>query len=176
MMPAGRYARPMDRKRCSHDKDNIMPSRPGYPTVTPYLVCNDAASAIAWYGRHMDARERLRLLMKDGRTAHAELEIGDSVIMMADEFPEWNIVSPKTLEGTPVSLSVYVDDVDTAFAAMLADGATELDPVANQFHGDRAGKLADPFGHHWHVGTNIRSMTPEEIQQAFEAMIAKSEQ
>lgn len=148
-----------------------MPPRPGYATVTPYLVCKDADAAIRWYTRHLGAIERYRLNMDGDKIAHAELEVGDSVIMLADEFPEMNIVGPETLGGSTVSLNVYVDDVDTVFAAMLTDGATELQPVSDQFHGDRAGKLGDPFGHIWHIGTNVENPDPDEIRKRFAEMM-----
>lgn len=148
-----------------------MPPRPGYATVTPYLVCNDADTAIKWYGKHFSATERYRLNMDDGKIAHAELDVGGSVIMLADEFPEMNIVGPEALGGSPVSLNIYVNDVDATFAAMLADGATELQPVKDQFHGDRAGKLRDPFGHIWHVGTNVEDPDPDEVKKRFAEMM-----
>lgn len=148
-----------------------MPPRPGYSSVTPYLICGDADAAITWYAKHLGAVERYRLDMDDGKIAHAELAVGESVIMLADEFPDMNIVGPAALGGSPVSFNVYVDNVDAAFAAMLADGATELQPVTDQFHGDRAGKLADPFGHIWHVGTNMENPAPDEIRKRFDEMM-----
>lgn len=149
-----------------------MPPRPGYAAITPYLVCKDADAAIKWYTKHLGAIERYRLNMDGGTIAHAELEIGDSVIMLADEFPDMNIVGPDTLGGSPVSLNIYVDDVDAIFAAMLADGATELQAVTDQFHGDRSGKLRDPSGHLWHVGTNLENPATEEIEKRFANMMS----
>ncbi len=148
-----------------------MTPRPGYHTITPYLVCRNASDAMDFYAKHFGAQERYRLTMPNGAIAHAEMSLGDSVVMIADEFPAMGIVSPASLGGSPVSLSVYVDDVDTTFAAILAAGGEELQPVADQFHGDRSGKLKDPFGHVWHVGSNKEDVSPDEIKRRFKAMM-----
>ena len=148
-----------------------MTARPGYATVNAYLVCDPASNAIAWYVKHLGAIERYRLAMPDGKIAHAEVEIGDTVIMIADAFPEMGINAPDKASGSPVGLTVYVDDVDLTFAAMLADGAKELFEVKDQFHGDRSGKLADPFGHVWYVSTNQKALSADEIVASFKAMM-----
>ncbi len=148
-----------------------MPIRPGYAAVTPYLVCDPAADAIAWYGRHLGAVERYRLPMPDGKISHAEIAIGGMVVMISDAFAEMGIVGPGALGGSPVALSVYVDDADATFAAMLADGAEQLFAVTDQFHGDRSGKLRDPFGHLWFIATNTKAMGPDEIVSGFKAMM-----
>ena len=144
-----------------------MTPRPGYAAVTPHLVCQDADKAIAWYVKHLGAVERYRLPLPNGQLAHAEITIGDAVLMLSDPFAEMGIVGPDTLGGSPVSLAVYVDDVDAVFAAMLADGAEQLFEVKDQFHGDRSGKLRDPFGHIWFVSTNLEALEPDEIVARF---------
>lgn len=146
-----------------------MSARPGYSVVTPYLVCADADAAIAWYGKHLDAKERYRLTMPDGAIVHAEIAIGDMVLMLSDPFPGMGIVAPDGKTSPPVGLSVYVDDVDNVFAGMLADGAAQLFEVKDQFHGDRSGKLRDPFGHVWFVCTNNEPLDPDEIVARFKA-------
>ena len=148
-----------------------MTPRPGYATLNPYLVCADASAAMDWYATHLGAGERCRLPMPDGRIAYAELDIGGSVLMISDAFPDIGIVSPDALGGSPVSLTVYVDDADAVFAAMLADGAQSLNEIADQFHGDRAGKLRDPFGHIWFISTNVKPLEPAEIVDGFKAMM-----
>ncbi|MEP3280540.1 MAG: VOC family protein [Stappiaceae bacterium] len=151
-----------------------MTSRPGYHTITPYLVCKSAAEAMEFYAEHLEATERYRLLMPGGSIAHAEMALGDSVLMIADEFPDMGIKSPSSLGGSPVSLSVYVEDVDATFTAMIAAGSEELQAVTDQFHGDRSGKLKDPFGHIWHVGTNKEDLSVDEIKRRFNATMSPS--
>ena len=148
-----------------------MTQRPGYAAITPYLVCRDAHAAILYYGKHFGAIERYRLPLPDGALAHAEIEINGMVLMIADEVEAWNIVSPLTLGGSPVSLNIYVDDCDAVFAALLADGAKQLSPVEDQFHGDRSGKLRDPFGHIWHIATNNENLGSDEVVARFAKMI-----
>ena len=148
-----------------------MTIRPGYAAVTPYLVCDPAPDAIAWYAKHLGAAERYRLPMPDGKISHAEIAIGGMVVMVSDAFPDMGIVGPGALGGSPVSLSVYVEDADATFAAMLADGAQQLFAVADQFHGDRSGKLRDPFGHLWFISTNTRPLAPDAIVASFKAMM-----
>jgi PhnB protein len=147
----------------------------GYPRVTPYLIVNGAAAAIDFYKRAFDASERMRLTGPDGRIGHAELTIGDSMIMLADEHPAHGARAPTAFGGTPVSLHLYVEDVDATAARAAAAGAKTLRPVANQFYGDRSGTLEDPFGHHWHISTHIEDVPPEEIdRRAAQAMQAQS--
>ena len=129
----------------------------GLHAVTPYLCVDGAAAAIEWYGEHFDARVVMEpLVMDDGRIGHVELAIGDSVLLMADEFPEIGVRAPTSLGGTPVSLVVSVADADTTFAAAVAGGATSERPVSDQPYGGRAGWLIDPFGHRWNVSTTDR--------------------
>jgi len=142
-----------------------------YPRVTPYLIVDGAAAAIDFYTSVLGATERMRMPGPDGKLGHAEIQIGDSMIMLADENPEWGAQAPPTVGGTPVTLHTYVEDVDAVFAAALAAGAKELRPVENQFYGDRGGAFADPFGHHWHVATHVEDVPPEEMEKrAAEAM------
>ena len=142
----------------------VKPIPEGYHSVTPYLVVDDAKSAIDFYARAFGAKEKFRLPMGD-RIGHSELLIGDSHVMLADEFPEQGHRGPKALGGTPVSLMVYVDDVDTTFRKAIEAGATEKRPVENQFWGDRMGTLTDPFGHMWSLATTVEEVSSEEMQR-----------
>jgi PhnB protein len=141
----------------------VQPVPNGYHAVTPYLICSGAARAIEFYVRAFGAEELMRIPMGDDKLGHAEIRIGDSVIMLADEFPEMNARSPQSLGGTPVGLALYVPDVDAVFARAIAAGATVERPVTDQFYGDRAGGLIDPFGHKWHIATHVEDVAPEEI-------------
>ena len=136
----------------------------GYHSVTPYLVVDDAKAAIDFYKRAFGAQEKFRMEMGD-RIGHAEILIGDSHVMLADEFPEMGHRGPKALGGTPVSLMIYVDDVDKVFPEALAAGAKEQRPLVNQFYGDRSGTLLDPFGHQWTVSTHIEDVPEDEMQR-----------
>lgn len=142
----------------------------GYHTVTPYLAIKNAAMALEFYKQAFGAAETVKLMMPDGRLGHAEIRLGDSVIMMADEFPEYGGKSPETLGGSPVSVHLYVEDVDTFFKKALAAGAKERKPVLDQFYGDRSGQLEDPFGHVWCVATHKEDVSPEEMQKRVQAM------
>jgi PhnB protein len=143
----------------------------GYPQVSPYLCIDDANAAIQFYSKVFDATERMRMSTPDGKVAHAELQIGDSVIMLSDEFPEMDIRGPQALGGTPVTINVYVEDVDTVFNRAVDAGARALHPVEDQFYGDRSGQFEDPFGHRWSVSTNIEDVSPDEMaRRAAEAM------
>ncbi|MEU5920664.1 VOC family protein [Streptomyces sp. NPDC047141] len=149
----------------------VAPIPEGYPRVTPYLCVDGAAAAIDFYVAVFGATERMRMPAPDGTIGHAELELGNSLIMLADEFPGMNFRSPKAVGGTPVTLHVYVEDVDAVFADALARGARELSPVKNEFYGDRTGQFEDPFGHRWNLSTHVEDMTPEEMERrAVEAM------
>jgi PhnB protein len=141
----------------------VQPIPEGYPRVSPYLVIDGAAQAIDFYTQVLGATERMRMPGPDGKLGHAELEIGDSVIMLADEFPEQGALSPKTVGGTPVSLSMYVEDVDAVFDRAVQAGATALRPVQDQFYGDRLGAFEDPFGHRWSVATHVEDVPPDEM-------------
>jgi PhnB protein len=141
----------------------------GYPTLTPYLCVDGAAQAIEFYKDVFGATERMRMAGPDGRIGHAELDLGSSLIMLADEHPDMAFVSPRKLGGTPVTLSIYVEDVDATFERALQAGATTLRPVENQFYGDRSGQLEDPFGHRWSIATHVEDISPEEMARRAEA-------
>lgn len=143
----------------------IKPIPDDYPRVSPYLVVDGAAEAIDFYCRVLGATERMRMPGPGGRLMHAELQMGDSVLMLADEWPDMGARGPRTVGGTPVTLSVYVEDVDATFRRALDAGAIPLREVGDQFYGDRAGSFEDPFGHHWHVATHIEDVAPEEMQR-----------
>ena len=150
---------------------DVKPVPDGYPRVTPYLAVDGAADAIEFYGKVLGTRERMRMPGPDGKIGHAELELGDSVIMLADEFPDMGHRGPKSLGGTPVTISVYVEDVDDAFRRAIEEGAKELRAVENQFYGDRSGQFEDPFGHRWNVSTRVEDIPPAEMEKrAAEAM------
>ena len=147
-----------------------MPAAPspvpeGYHAVTPYLIARDASAAIEFYKKAFGAEEVYRLAMPDGRVGHAELRIGGSVVMLADEFPEMGAKSPAALGGTPVSLLLYVADSDAVAAGAVAAGAKVKRPVVDQSYGDRSGTFEDPFGHVWTIATRKENLTPEEISR-----------
>lgn len=145
----------------------------GYPRVTPYLIIDGANAAIDFYCSVLGANERMRMPAPDGKVGHAELEIGDSVLMLADEFPEMGASSPKTVGGTPVSMHVYVEDADGVFERAIGAGATAIQPVEDKFYGDRSGQFEDPFGHRWSVATHVEDVAPEEMaKRAASAMAA----
>ena len=141
----------------------------GYHTVTPYLIVDGAAEAIRFYAQAFGATEVLRMPRGD-RIAHAEIRIGDSHVMLADEWPDMGHLGPKTRGGPTSSLMIYVEDVDALFRGALEAGATEDRAVADQFYGDRMGVLTDPFGHQWSLATHIRDVSPEEMKQAMSEM------
>ena len=136
----------------------------GYHSVTPYLIFKGAAAAIDFYKKVFGATELFRMPDASGKlVGHAEIKIGDSHIMMADEYPEMGYLSPQTLGGTPVSILLYVEDVDSTVPRAVAAGAKLLQPIKDQFYGDRSGTLHDPFGHVWTIATHIRDVSPEEM-------------
>jgi PhnB protein len=137
----------------------------GYHSITPYLIVRGGATAIEFYKKAFGATETYRLAQPDGRIGHAELRVGDSVLMLADEFPEMGVRSPATLGGTPLSLLLYVADVDAAAARAVAAGAKEKRPVKDQFYGDRSGTFEDPFGHLWTIATRKEDLSVEEIER-----------
>jgi PhnB protein len=141
----------------------VDPIPDGYPRVTPYLCIDGASGAIDFYGKIFGATERMRMPTPDGKIGHAELLIGDSVLMLSDEFPDMGIRSPGAVGGTSVTLSVYVEDVDATFDRAVNEGATALRPVEDQFYGDRSGQFEDPFGHRWNVATHVEDVAPEEM-------------
>lgn len=145
---------------------NVKPIPEGVHTITPHLVCAGAADAMAFYKKAFNAVEIHRIPGPGGKLMHGAIRIGDSMVMLADEFPEWGSKGPKTLGGTPVTIHMYVDDVDAVFAQAVAAGATPAMPVADMFWGDRYGMVLDPFGHSWSVATHIKDMTDDELQEA----------
>lgn len=149
---------------------SVNPIPADHHTVTPYLSIQNAAEALEFYKQAFGATERFRLMMPDGRLGHGEIRLGDSVIMIADEFPEYGVKAPPTLGGSPVSIHLYVEDVDAFFARALAAGATERKPVEDQFYGDRSGQLEDPYGHVWSVATHKQDVSIEEMQRHVDAM------
>jgi PhnB protein len=143
----------------------VKPIPDGYPRVIPYLTVDGATAAIEFYRQVFGATERVRMPGPEGKIGHAELEIGDSVVMLADAFPNMGAPTPKALGGTPVTVMVYVENVDDTFDQAIKAGATEERKVENQFYGDRAGQFVDPFGHKWFVATHVEDVPPEEMQK-----------
>ena len=148
---------------------SVSPIPEGYHSVTPYITVSDAAAAIDFYKQAFGATEVLRLPMGD-RIGHAEIRIGDSHVMMSDEFPEMDRLGPDKRGGATASFMIYVEDVDSAFAGALAAGGTEERAVQDQFYGDRSGTLKDPFGHSWTLSTHVEDVSEEEIQRRMQAM------
>lgn len=144
--------------------------------ATPYLCCRDAARALDFYVAAFGAVETMRLAEPSGRIGHAELALGDAVIMVSDEYPEMNVRSPQALGGTPVAIHLYVESVDAFCARAVAAGATQTRAVADQFYGDRAGQLEDPFGHRWSVATRIEDVSTAEMQRRYDAMMKGGKQ
>lgn len=152
---------------------DVKPIPDDYPRVTPYLCVDGAAQAIEFYTQVLGATERMRMPGPDGSIGHAELAIGNAVIMLSDEMPEMGVLGPDRIGGTPVTLHVYVEDADAVFAAALERGATEVQPVSDQFYGDRSGQFLDPFGHRWNVASHIEDVPPDEMaRRAAEFMSA----
>lgn len=141
----------------------------GYHSVTPYLCCRDAGKAIDFYKRAFGATELMRMPAPGGKIGHAELQVGSSRVMLADEFPEMGFMSPQSLGGSPVMLHLYVEDVDATVKTAEAAGGKVTRPVTDQFYGDRGGQLDDPFGHKWYVSTHIEDLSSEEIQERMKA-------
>jgi PhnB protein len=148
----------------------VSPVPPGYHTVTPYLIVDGATRALAWYTQAFNAREFMRISSPGDRIGHAEIEIGDSRIMLADESPAHDAKSPGAFGGSPVSLHLYVSDVDAIIAQAVAAGATIKAQPENKFYGDRMGTLMDPFGHTWYIATHIEDVAAEEIERRVAAM------
>ena len=146
----------------------------GHHTITPYLVVKNGTQAIEFYKKAFGAEERFRMNTPDGKSiAHAQLKIGDSLFMIADEFPQMNSLSPESIGGSPVSMYVYVEDVDTVFNQAVSAGATVLNPVMDMFYGDRWGYIKDPFGHLWSIATHKKDLTSDELKKAAEIAFAK---
>lgn len=152
---------------------DVKPIPDGYPRLMPYLAVDGASDAIDFYKTIFGATERMRMAGPDGKVGHAELEVGESIIMLADEFPEMGHLSPKSVGGTPVTLHIYVEDVDTCFAQALENGAKSLRDPENKFYGDRGAEIEDPFGHRWSIATHVEDVPADEMEKrAAEAMAA----
>ena len=151
-------------------KANFVP--PGYHTVTPYLLIKGASDAIAFYVQVFGAEEITRLTAPDGRIGHAEIRIGESTIMIADEHPEMDFLGPQSRGGTTVSLLIYVEHADEVFNDALQRGARELRPICDQFYGDRSGSVTDPWGHVWSIATHLEDISPAELKRRFEELYA----
>jgi PhnB protein len=149
----------------------FKPVPQGYHTATPYLIIKNAARAIDFYKNAFGAQELLRFEQPGGKIGHAEIKIGDSPIMLADEYPEMGYRSPETIGGTAVSILLYVDDVDKFFTRALGAGAKQMKPVNDMFWGDRCGTLADPFGHIWSIATHKEAVAPDEMRRRFQEMM-----
>jgi uncharacterized glyoxalase superfamily protein PhnB len=153
-----------------------MPVKPvpdGYHTLTPALIVSDAARAIEFYKAAFGATERGVMKGPDGKVMHAELMIGDSIIMLADEFPAFGCLSPQSIGGTSTSLHIYLDGVDSAFDRAVKAGAEVVMPVMDQFWGDRYGQLKDPFGHKWSIGTHVKDLSMDEMKRGMDEAMAK---
>ena len=144
----------------------------GRQAVTPYLIVKDAARAIEFYRTAFAAREIFRLTEPTGKIGHAELDIHGSLLMLADEYPDFGALSPASIGGSPVSIHLYVEDVDRVVDVATSAGATLLRPVKDEFYGDRTGMIADPFGHKWHISTRKEDVSPQEMQKRWSAMFS----
>ncbi|HYY74049.1 MAG TPA: VOC family protein [Solirubrobacterales bacterium] len=149
----------------------MKPIPEGYPRVTPYLIVDGASAAIDFYRDVLGATERMRMAAPDDKVGHAELEIGDSLIMLADEAPDMGALGPKSVGGTPVTVHVYVEDADAVFERAVDAGAKALRQIEDRFYGDRSGEFEDPFGHHWSVATHVEDVPPEEMERRMAAAI-----
>lgn len=151
----------------------VNPIPAGYTAVTPYLTIQGAAEAIAFYRKAFGAEEVMRLPMPDGKLAHAEIRIGGAVIMLHDENPQWEALSPTTVGNSSSSLMLYVDDCDAVVARAVEAGAKVTMPVADMFYGDRCGNIVDPFGHKWSIATHVEDVPPDEIARRAQKMFAE---
>jgi PhnB protein len=154
---------------------DVNPIPDTYTRLTPYLSVTDAAAAIAFYCDVLGATERMRMTGPDEVVGHAEVTFGDAVLMLADESPDFGNISPPTLGGSPVGLTLYVVDVDAIHAAAVAAGADERQPPTDQFYGDRSSTIVDPFGHVWHLMTHIEDVSEEEMQRRMDAMMSSND-
>lgn len=152
----------------------VKPVPEGFHTATPYLIITNAARAIEFYKEVFGATEITRLVTPDGRVGHAEIKIGDSRLMLADEFPEWDARSPQTIGGSAVHIMLYVEDVDAVVSRAVGAGAKLFKPVEDQFYGDRTGSLTDPFGHKWTIATHQEDVSVEEMKRRASALLGMS--
>lgn len=152
----------------------VSPIPEGYHTVTPYLILKNAAAAIEFYKKALGAVELFRMEAPGGKIGHAEIRIGDSPVMLADEYPDMGYRGPESLGGTSVSLMVYVADVDKVYRQAIAAGGKELRPLQNQFYGDRSGTLSDPFGHMWTISSHVEDVSEEEMAKRAEAAMKEA--
>ena len=155
-------------------KKKVKPIPEGYHAITPYLSIRDANRAIAFYAKAFGAKLKLRMDAPGGKVGHAEMKIGDSIVMLADEAPEMNFMSPQARGGTSILMHLYVKDCDATIAQAVSAGATVIRAVKDQFYGDRAGGIEDPFGHHWYIATHKEELTPAQIRKRMDAEMAKS--
>jgi len=153
----------------------VKPIPEGYHTVTPYLIINGAAAALDFYKKAFGATEIFRMGTPGGKVGHAEIRIGDSAIMLADEAVEMDARSPQSLGGSPVSILLYVEDVDARVKQAVSAGATIRGPVEDKFYGDRMGSVVDPFGHVWHIGTHKEDVSPDEMRKRMEAIFREKQ-
>ena len=154
---------------------SASPIPPGYHTVTPYLAIREAAKAIEFYKHAFDATEVMRVPGPNGSIGHAEIQVGDSRIMLADEHPNMGFVGPQTLGGSSITIHLYVEDVDNVFGKGIQAGAKTLRPVQDQFHGDRSGSFEDPFGHVWYIATHKEDLSAEELERRAAEFTASEE-
>jgi PhnB protein len=162
-MKRKKAARPSKARSKSKAKKKVSPIPPGFRTVTPHLVVRNATGAIAFYKSAFGAKEKMVMSAPGGSVAHAELRIGDSLVMLADEMPAMGASAPETVGGSPVHIFLYVPDVDKVFAQAVKAGATVTMPLTDMFWGDRYGKLNDPFGHKWALATHVEDVSPREM-------------
>jgi PhnB protein len=148
----------------------VKPVPEGYRTVTPYLIVKGAAQALDFYRRAFNSEERMRMPGPEGKIMHAEIRIGDSMVMLADEFPQMGALSPQTIGGTAVGLCLYIEDVDSRFQQAVSAGAKIERPLQNQFYGDRSGTIVDPFGHKWTLASHVEDVAPDEMERRMAAM------
>lgn len=153
---------------------NVKPIPDGYHTVTPYLCVRGGPQAIEFYKKAFGATEVMRMPAPDGKIGHAELQIGDSRVMLADEFPEMGFLSPKSIGGAAVMMHLYVEDADATVVQATGAGAKVTRPVSDQFYGDRGGQVEDPFGHRWYISTHKEDLTFEEVQKRAQAQFAST--
>lgn len=151
----------------------VNPVPPGYPTISPYLFVRGAAQAIEFYKKAFGATERVRFAGPCGSVMHAEIQIGDSVVMLADENPQHHALSPAHYKGSPVTLSMYVPDCDAVYKQAVAAGAQATVPLQDQFYGDRSGMVTDPFGHTWHIASHIEDVSPQEMDRRMQELMKK---